>query len=61
MCPLEYVTDDVWTLLDAAELLAKGLPPVAGGLLDQTRIFVDAARFAWSETDHWRARLGAWR
>ena len=57
-CPLEYVTDDVWQMLDAADLLEKGLPPVHGGSLDQTRVFIDAARFAWSERDRWRAQLG---
>lgn len=41
-----------------AELYEKGLPPVAGGALDQANVFVEAARFVWSEQAYWRAKLG---
>ena len=41
-------------MIEAADLARKGLPPVAGGALDQTQVFLDACRFIWAETDHWR-------
>jgi glycine/D-amino acid oxidase-like deaminating enzyme len=47
-CPLEDLPAVVWDILEAAELMRKGLPPVAGGLLDQARGFVDAARYVWA-------------
>ncbi len=57
-CPLEFVGEDVWELLDFAELYKKGCPPVAGGSLDQTHWFNEAARFVWREESYWRAKLG---
>ena len=48
-CPLELITPDIWDLIELAELYKKGLPPVAGGVLDQTAGFVTACRFVWSE------------
>jgi len=38
-----------------AQMAENGILPLAGGMLDQTAKFVDAARFVWSETAHWRA------
>ena len=32
-----------------ADLYEKGLPPIAGGVLDQAAWFIDAASFIWSE------------
>ena len=46
---MDYAGDDVWDAIEAAELLGKGLPPVAGGLLDQTNKFLSAARFIGAE------------
>lgn len=45
--------------LDYADLFAKGLPPVAGGVLDQAALFVKYARFAWSEKNRNKAALGS--
>jgi len=56
-CPLQYVTGDVWRAIEYATLYAKGLPPVAGGALDQARQFVQAARRIWAEEALWKARL----
>jgi len=50
------VEDGDWTLIDFAALLEKGVPPVAGGVLDQTYQFIEAARFVWAEQSAWRAR-----
>jgi hypothetical protein len=50
---------EVWDLLSAADLCSKGLPPIAGGSLDQTKWFVDAARFAWAEDQYWKLKLSA--
>ena len=42
-------------MIALAELYRKGLPPVAGGTLDQAAAFNDAARFVWAEMDRIRA------
>lgn len=57
-CPLEYAGEDVWEAIEMAGFFDKGLPPVHGGVLDQTQIFLDAARFIWAEQARWRAELG---
>ena len=58
-CPLEVVTQDVWDLLDHAELyLEHGLPVVAGGQLDQAAGFIEACRFISSERRFWKNKLG---
>lgn len=54
-CPKRFVTNDVWQALGYARLYAKGSPPVAGGALDQTRVFTDACAFVWFEQDRWQA------
>ena len=56
-CPLKYVTTDVQQLIRMAELFEKGLPPVAGGVLDQGQNFVEAAEFVFSEQEYWKAKL----
>jgi hypothetical protein len=48
-CPLRVIPADVWECLDLAELFEKGLAPLAGGTLDQTASFTDAARIVWAE------------
>jgi hypothetical protein len=37
------------TLIDVIDLFGKGLPPVAGGTLDQSVSFIQAAAFFESE------------
>lgn len=56
-CPLTFVTEDVWQVIELAELYEKGLPPVAGGALDQAKMFVEAARFIWQEQKYWKNKL----
>lgn len=46
-CPLEYVSQPVWELVGLADLWEKGIPPVAGGALDQTAYFVASAQIVF--------------
>lgn len=57
-CPLKLITEDVWEVIALAELFEKGLPPIAGGVLDQAKIFVDAASFIFQEKSYWKNKLG---
>ena len=57
-CPLEIITADVWEVINYAELYEKGLPPVAGGSLDQARCFIEAALFVFREKTYWENKLG---
>ena len=46
-CPSEYAGDDVWEILSHWSTLRDlHLPPVAGGSLNQTAAFLQAAHFA---------------
>jgi len=58
-CPLEFLEPDLWAWLTFADMLEKGLPPVAGGLLDQAWAFVQLANFAMSDKSYWKNRLQA--
>jgi len=57
-CPLKLITEDVWQVIRFAELYEKGLPPIAGGVLDQAKVFVDAAQFVMNEKAYWKSKLG---
>lgn len=57
-CPKEYVTSDVWDVLEGAELYEKGLPPVAGGIVDQCKCFTQSCRMIWREQRYWKNKLG---
>jgi hypothetical protein len=57
-CPLELITNDIWQAIYFAELYEKGLPPVAGGALEQTKSFLDAAQFIMNEKAYWKSNLG---
>lgn len=57
-CPLEYISDDVWEVIRFADLYEKGLPPVAGGALDQARSFIESAAFVMRENNYWKNKLG---
>lgn len=56
-CPAEQIGADVLLALEMIRLLDKGLPPLAGGALDQTAVFLDAARFVWTEEARWKAHF----
>lgn len=57
-CPLEQIGEDVWRVIEYAELYEKGLPPVAGGALDQAHCFIEAARFIMQEQRYWKNKIG---
>lgn len=48
-CPKQYVGRDVSEALFYADLWKKGMPPNAGGVLDQMNWLVEASAFIWSE------------
>ena len=57
-CPKRLIGGDLATMLGYAALYEQGLPPVAGGALDQSRWFIDAFE-AWSHDRALvRAQLG---
>lgn len=56
-CPAEYV-GGFWEVIEYAELFEKGLPPIAGGAMDQTRWFVSACRLIWADQAYWKRQLG---
>jgi len=45
-------------VIKLAHLYEKGLPPVAGGSLDQTQQFIFAADFIFSEEAKYKKKLG---
>jgi len=55
---LKLITEDVWEIISLSELFEKGLPPVIGGVLDQAKIFVNAASFVFREQSYWKRKLG---
>ena len=57
-CPLDFITDDVWRVIEMAGFFEKGIPPVSGGVLDQAQSFLDAAAFIFSESSYWKNKLG---
>jgi hypothetical protein len=57
-CPLDYAGNEIWNVLDYANLLETGIPPVHGGLLDQVWAFAQAALFIKGEKEYWKNRLG---
>ena len=58
-CPLDYISSDVWEVIKFAGLYEKGLPPVAGGALDQAANFIEAANYIFSIQSYWKNKLGA--
>ncbi len=56
-CPLNIITEDVWQIIRFAELYENGLPPIAGGALDQAKVFIDASQFVMNEKAYWKAKL----
>lgn len=57
-CPLRAVPLHLFRSLDLAQIYRRGLPPIAGGALDQSAWFVDLCQFAWSEAARIRAEAG---
>jgi len=57
-CPLEIIDAETAELIELAALFKKGLPPIAGGSLDQAQSFLAAARFVFREEARLKAELG---
>lgn len=57
-CPLTVITEDIWEMIWLADLYKKGLPPMDGGAMDQTAVFVRAARFYWNTEAEFKAKKG---
>ena len=57
-CPMDLIDSEIWEFLGFADLYKKGLPPIAGGALDQAQNFLMACRFAFGEQAYWKAKLG---
>jgi len=55
-CPLDYIPAVVWETFELAELFEKGLPPIAGGVLDQAENFLAACRQIETEMSHWQRK-----
>lgn len=45
-------------MIQFAAMTEKGVPPVAGGALDQANQFIEACTFIWSEQRRHRSELG---
>ena len=56
-CPQDIIGDDIWSAIEYATLYDKGLPPIAGGALDQAESFLQAARFIQNEKRFWKKKL----
>lgn len=49
------VPREIWETITYADWLQRGTPPVAGGMLDQTKWFTDAALFVLNEFERLKA------
>lgn len=52
------IDNDMVQFMDLAELYEKGLPPMAGGALDQAKAFTDGCRQLWGDTNQLKAEAG---
>ena len=57
-CPRAYVGAEISDVIGLAELYEKGLPPISGGVLDQSEWFADACGTIWADQSYWKRRLG---
>lgn len=58
VCPLYCIGSDMQEVLEYADLYKKGLPPVMGGSLDQSKSFILACNFIFREQYYWKSKLG---
>lgn len=56
-CPKRLVDSEMVVVLDLADLMKEGLPPIAGGVLDQSAWFVNAAKYHWQEKNRAQIEL----
>ena len=57
-CPYDLIDEPTMQAIRIAGFWKKGLPPVAGGTLDQTVSITQACRFIWDEQQQWRNNKG---
>jgi hypothetical protein len=53
-CPNRFCGENARQAVRLANLTRKGLPPVAGGALDQTQSFISALELIWAEQAEYR-------
>ena len=58
-CPAEMIGRDIWEAIEYACLYEKGLPPIAGGALDQAKSFLIAASIIFEERAWWKGKKGS--
>lgn len=51
------ITPEVWRALELAHFAAKGSWPIAGGVLDQCQVFLDACSFIWADEAQIKAEM----
>lgn len=51
---MQMVDAETWEVIQYAGLYEKGLPPVHGGVLDQSRRFIELCQIVWREQAHWK-------
>ena len=56
-CPQRWIDDWVWQMIELSEMYEKGLPPVAGGVLDQAAYFVRFAKRVMDESAQYKVEL----
>ncbi len=56
-CPLEFVTDDIFELIEMARHTYNGVWPMGPSLGDNAVTFIRAVRFIRSEEDFWKAKF----
>ena len=44
--------------MQIASFWRRGIPPIAGGFLDQTDSIIAGCTFIWAEQAEWRAKKG---
>jgi len=57
-CPYKLIDEPTMQAIHIAGFWKKGLPPVAGGMLDQTVSITQACRFIWDEQQQWKDHKG---
>jgi hypothetical protein len=57
-CPKEFVGREISGLATYADLFWKGLPPIAGGVLDQSNWFIEASQVMAQKEARLKAELG---
>ncbi|HSZ58506.1 MAG TPA: hypothetical protein VK797_22760 [Tepidisphaeraceae bacterium] len=58
-CPLDFVTPDVWEILNLLPDFKAGRYPAAGGLYDQAAIFLEAIEFVRQQEQMHKLARGA--